>query len=332
MFLSELFLCFLGSPPQFPNSGLPLRSKDGQNASLPSAGGSSLVSCQAAFRKKFRDKSGTDWDDRANYTPVAGKYEWVGHALLPSPPISTFGSTPTHPFLPQVKLDYGGGDDDDEDDDAGAGAAKQEPSKLPKPVKSLVEMIFDVTRMKQAVKEMQYDDKKLPLGKLTQEQIKAGYQALKEIETAINKKVSAKALAEASDNFYTKIPHDFGMKRPPVIKDVQTVKEKLQLLEALADIKVALKIIKDDKGSTKDPVCCGAAAALGSSLSPLLSRQSQPLPSPLTPPPPIGGCSLRAAQVRHCAAGAKERRVQDGREVSEQYARAHSQRLQARAA
>lgn len=47
-------------------------------------------------------------------------------------------------------------------------------------------------------------------GKLTKEQIKAGYEALKEIETLINNKDFGSRLTEACSNFYTRIPHDFG--------------------------------------------------------------------------------------------------------------------------
>lgn len=64
-------------------------------------------------------------------------------------------------------------------------AAKQQ-SKLAAPVKSLMQLIFDVKQMTASVVEMKYDIKKLPLGKLTAAQIAAGYQALKECETLMN--------------------------------------------------------------------------------------------------------------------------------------------------
>lgn len=47
-------------------------------------------------------------------------------------------------------------------------------------------------------------------GKLTKAQIKAGYEALKDIETLINKKDFSSRLTEACSIFYTRIPHDFG--------------------------------------------------------------------------------------------------------------------------
>ena len=77
----------------------------------------------------------------------------------------------------------------------------------------------------------------------------AGYQALKDIEDVIKAGSAHRALEEACSTFYTRIPHVFGMKRPPLITTREQVKEKLELLEALSDVKIALTLIK---GSTAD--------------------------------------------------------------------------------
>ena len=50
-------------------------------------------------------------------------------------------------------------------------------------------MICNVKAMEDLVTEMKYDVQKSPLGKITTDQIKAGYLALKEIETCITKNV-----------------------------------------------------------------------------------------------------------------------------------------------
>lgn len=49
-----------------------------------------------------------------------------------------------------------------------------------------------------------------PKGKLTSEQIRAGYASLKKIEECLKKKGRNKQLLEACNEFYTRIPHDFG--------------------------------------------------------------------------------------------------------------------------
>ena len=47
-------------------------------------------------------------------------------------------------------------------------------------------------------------------GKLTKSQIKAGYEALKLIETLIKAEDFGSKLTDANNAFYTRIPHDFG--------------------------------------------------------------------------------------------------------------------------
>ena len=52
---------------------------------------------------------------------------------------------------------------------------------------------------------MEYDTKKAPLGKITTEQIKAGYQALKDISECITAgKISGGAITQACNDFYTR--------------------------------------------------------------------------------------------------------------------------------
>ena len=105
---------------------------------------------------------------------------------------------------------------------------------------SLIELICNVKAMEDMVVEMKYDAKKAPLGefiylpptpphthtqthmyarphlhtqhtgKLTTEQIRSGYVALKKIEDCINKSDFGDRLYKACDEFYTRIPHCFG--------------------------------------------------------------------------------------------------------------------------
>ena len=94
--------------------------------------------------------------------------------------------------------------------------------------------------------EMNYDTKKAPLGKLTKQQIKAGYEALKEIEALVNAgKTTGPAIIDACNRFYTKIPHDFGFNKPPMINTLDAIKQKVNLLEALGEIEIAMKVLQD---------------------------------------------------------------------------------------
>lgn len=192
----------------------------GQNNLVPC--GNNLDAAKKTFCKKFSDKTRNDWANRSKFVHSPGKYDLLA-------------------------MDYG--------EDAGKGVdevdtsvkkkdIKYPDSKLDKRLQQLIDLICDVKSMEDAVKEMKYDAKKAPLGKLTSDQVKAGYTALKKIETCINKGDFGQQLVQACNEFYTRIPHSFGMTQPPLIRTKEEVKIKIQLLEALSDIEIAIKILK----------------------------------------------------------------------------------------
>ncbi|KAK6185449.1 hypothetical protein SNE40_007679 [Patella caerulea] len=192
----------------------------GQNNLVPTLG--DLDKAKNIFCKKFRDKTSNDWSDRDNFEKVGGKYDLLAMDYNPKEEDEVDA-----PSLKTEKSD-----------------TKYPDSKIDKPIQDLVNLICDIKSMEEAVIEMKYDAKKAPLGKLTAAQIKAGYSALKVIETLIDKNKMGQELVQACDAFYTRIPHNFGMRQPPTIRTKPQVKEKLQLLEALGDIEIAIKILK----------------------------------------------------------------------------------------
>jgi len=65
-----------------------------------------------------------------------------------------------------------------------------------------------------ATKQMEsigYDAKKLPLGKLSKNNIEKGYKILNDILQTIQKKAKGN-LAQLSNDFYSYIPHDVGFR------------------------------------------------------------------------------------------------------------------------
>ena len=172
------------------------------------------------FCKKFVSKTGNSWwsaqfspDD---FTKVKGKYDLV-------------------------KIDYGTDSVEKQLDDR-----LTSDSKLDKKLQKLVGLIFDKSEWEASVKEMKFDVKKSPLGKLTKEQIQAGYKSLQQIEECLTPKIDESKLEEACSEFYTRIPHDFGMKRPPLIKTTEEIKEKLELLDALNEIQIAITVMDEE--------------------------------------------------------------------------------------
>ncbi|KAJ3168278.1 Poly [ADP-ribose] polymerase 2 [Geranomyces variabilis] len=190
-----------------------------------------------SFKAKFQDKTKNKWDDRENFEKVAGKY-----------------------FL--IERDFGDSDGEDQETKVAAAKAvadaraKLPPSKLPQPVQSLIKLIFNTDMMEQQMVALEYDAKKMPLGKLTKAQIKKGYEALAKLSDVLNSPVPQRALIDTYTSlFYTIIPHAFGMARPPLIDTPQMLKAKLEMVEALGDIEIATEILNaTNKNLDKDPV------------------------------------------------------------------------------
>ena len=186
-----------------------------------------LEAAKRDFMKKFSEKTKNVWPcDFEDFEKYPNKYDLI-------------------------KLDYAVKEEEVEVDGA---PVKQEPveSKLDPRLLSMMELISNVKAMEQAVMEMNYDVKKSPLGKLSKEQIKSGYEALTIIEECIKaNESSSKKAKDACSMFYTRIPHNFGFTTPPLIRTLEEVKIKIELLDTLIDIEAAVKAIKE---GTKDTV------------------------------------------------------------------------------
>ncbi|XP_028933514.1 poly [ADP-ribose] polymerase 2 [Ornithorhynchus anatinus] len=200
--------------------------KSGQRCLMACAG--DLSKAKEIFHKKFLDKTKNHWGDRSHFQKVAGKYDLLqtdytseSQGLEELPP-------PTSRPLPESQLDTR--------------------------VQALLKLICNVQAMEEMVVEMKYDTKKAPLGKLTVAQIRAGYESLKKIEACIQARQGGRALVEACNEFYTKIPHDFGLRPPPLIRTEEELSAKVQLLEALGDIEIAIKLVKSEQDSLEHPL------------------------------------------------------------------------------
>ncbi|XP_076469646.1 protein mono-ADP-ribosyltransferase PARP3-like [Babylonia areolata] len=178
------------------------------------------------FVKKFKDKTKNNWEDRASFTPVKGKYTLLEMA----------------------------GDDDDDDDVVDAGPAVKSNQKVAKctldsTTQSLLKLIFDQDMFKDAMKKFDIDVKKMPLGKLSKTQIAKGFEILEELEEALSKKSPKNKLQMLSSKFYTAVPHDFGRRIPPVIDNTEFLQQKYDMLAVLGDIELAQSMQKEkDKG------------------------------------------------------------------------------------
>ncbi|CAH8561738.1 unnamed protein product [Schistosoma turkestanicum] len=227
--------------------------KPGQNK-LESFGGN-LQAAKDCFEKKFFDKTLNQWGERMKFIKHKGKYD-------------------------MVEIDYGV---QDKKAITKKKKVKEVKSRLPVALQALIKLICDFTNMEHAMTELKYDSRRAPLGKLSQSQIRAGYTALDTISKMISalsdlsqngdtatetksrgrgkrvvksnagdKRKFEEQLLLACNDFYTRIPHDFGMRIPPVIRTMPEVKAKIELLEALSDIEFAVNILKNNQSSTQN--------------------------------------------------------------------------------
>ena len=94
--------------------------------------------------------------------------------------------------------------------------------------------------------EHSLDLDKLPMGLLTMEKIKRCHMILCEIQKILvtapdNSKQGL--IISLTNDFYVTIPHNFGMKKPPILDHLMRVKEKTRMLEQLQDIHTTQQIL-----------------------------------------------------------------------------------------
>jgi poly [ADP-ribose] polymerase len=103
--------------------------------------------------------------------------------------------------------------------------------------------------------EFGYDAKKMPLGKLSLSSIRKGYDVLKRITDFLEGNTT-ETLEALSSEFYTVIPHNFGFKKMNefVIRDSSMVKDKLEMLESLSDVRIATDLMAKEVYADLNPV------------------------------------------------------------------------------
>lgn len=200
----------------------------GQSAML---GGGSFDDALNQFKKKFKDKTGNSWDDR-NAAVKAKKYAFIERSY---------------------------DDSDNEDDDAAPGASnddssrngikkedaenKEIGSKLSLPVQQLMRLIFNQEYFNNTFSAFDYDNKKMPLGKLSKSSLLRGYETLKELATLVGSGTNSAQVRDLSNTYLSLIPKVVPRSsRPPVLDNMNMIKKEARIkvafigLEADSDL------------------------------------------------------------------------------------------------
>ncbi len=169
----------------------------------------------------------------------------------------------------EIIIDYSSDDDDEksnnksEDNDEEGINEEEDKSRdelhelLSDKVIEFIKLIYNTNIINQQMKEIGYDSSKMPLGKLAKESLNKGYLILKDIEKELKKKnPSHSNLTNLSSDFFTYIPHDFGFKKMSsfIIDTLEKLKSKIDMIETLKDMKVATKIIEDNKKDSESKI------------------------------------------------------------------------------
>ncbi|KAL4507012.1 hypothetical protein ABPG72_001805 [Tetrahymena utriculariae] len=128
--------------------------------------------------------------------------------------------------------------------------------QLPKPVINLMNLIFDMDMINNQMKEIGYDAKKMPLGKLSKDNINKALGILKDLYDEVEKQNQNKVnITTLCNDFYSYIPHDFGFKKmqDQILDNTQKVKQKLEMIDSIQNIQIATKII-EDQSQAKDGI------------------------------------------------------------------------------
>ncbi|KFB53220.1 AGAP003230-PA-like protein [Anopheles sinensis] len=185
------------------------------------------AACDAiqAFKKHFKEKTGNEWDRHdSHYQKVPGM------------------------FFP-VEIDYS------EKKMKRLPVESKIKSKLAPSVQDLVRMLFDVDAMNRVMVEFELDMEKMPLGKLSQRQLQSAMKILSEISDLIGSGGTNTQFIDASNRFYSFIPHNFGVSAPKILDTLKQVKEKQTMLESLLEIEFAYSLLnsEEDEGD-KNPL------------------------------------------------------------------------------
>ncbi len=117
-------------------------------------------------------------------------------------------------------------------------------------VKDFIEKISDRSLIKSTMSQFKIDSEKLPLGKISSNQIQKAMAVLKKIEEILkeditqNQTIAVKSECLClSSVFWTLIPYVHGRNKPPIIDTLTTIKMYVEFLGILDNLEVTSKVV-----------------------------------------------------------------------------------------
>uniref|UniRef100_A0A158Q7G0 Poly [ADP-ribose] polymerase n=1 Tax=Elaeophora elaphi TaxID=1147741 RepID=A0A158Q7G0_9BILA len=178
-------------------------------------------------QRLFNEKTANNWEDVENFKTIRGKMSLIETHYENSKELQTFLVEP--------------------------GSL----SKLPGPIQQIIKMIFDVDAMNHVLESLEIDTGKMPLGILSIRHIKHAYEILTELQKLMELgNAKYEDYLDATNRFFTLIPHNFGMNKPPLLNSQELLIDKTKLLDDLLKLEVTYNILKTDSevDRVRDPV------------------------------------------------------------------------------
>ncbi|CAF1030272.1 unnamed protein product [Rotaria sordida] len=173
-----------------------------------------------AFHRIFFDKTGNQWTDQETFKKLPNKH---------------------YP----LEIDFGQHGDNDQIQKMLNDPNSKNRSHLPQSVQDLIRLIFNVKTMEETLLSFEIDLTKMPLGKLSRNQLNMAYQVLTELQTLITSGSTNKtSIVDATNRFYTLIPHNFGLKKPIILDNIDLIQSKTQMIDNLLEIEIAYSMLK----------------------------------------------------------------------------------------
>lgn len=187
-------------------------------------GPSTAAAAISAFQKKFKDKTGNEWQGReANYAPKPDKYTVIYEAVA--------GKSQTAKLVgAQVSF---------------------APVQLQPELVDFVSFVTDNDMFQEQLQNMGVDTTKMPLGDISQRTVESGFAALLAIEECL-KSGKRSDLERLCSVFYTYIPHAFGRSKPPLLSLGDIAAKKI-MLNVIGDVGIAVSGQKAAEASTSSP-------------------------------------------------------------------------------
>ena len=180
------------------------------------------------FCKTFKLKTGNNWD--TPFVKKPGKYMLLELEAPKLKVVNASGAAAAPAASAASK---------EEETDISEGG------KLDPKISKIIQMICNKKMMNQTLISLDIDTARLPLGKISKNQINQAHDILKYIGDNINT-LSHTQFVSKSSEFWTIVPFGSGRRPPPVLSNSEQINQCSRLLETLENIEIAGTILQQN--------------------------------------------------------------------------------------